>query len=99
MFDQFWQQYPRKVAKRAASKVWDRLSIYEQQLALDAIPNHVIFWETKMTALDFIPHASTWLNQGRYEDELVIEPIKNKVMSGLTRGLIGGNHHVKLLGS
>ena len=32
----------------------------------------------KETELEFIPHPATWLNQERWEDELVIEPKKQK---------------------
>lgn len=78
MFEEFWKQYPRKIAKRAAQKSWQRLNPLEQKLALDAIPNHVKYWKVKMTEQDFIPHPSTWLNQGRFEDELVIEEPKQK---------------------
>jgi hypothetical protein len=78
MFEEFWKQYPRKIAKRAALKSWQRLNPLEQKLVLDAIPNHVKYWKAKMTEQDFIPHPSTWLNQGRFEDELVIEEPKPK---------------------
>jgi hypothetical protein len=78
MFESFWKLYPRKVAKRAAQKIWQRLNSLEQKQALDAIPNHVKYWKLKMTEQDFIPHPSTWLNQGRFEDELVIEEPKPK---------------------
>jgi hypothetical protein len=78
MFDDFWKLYPRKVAKRDAQKMWQRLKPAEQKMALDAISNHVKYWKLKMTEIDFIPHPSTWLNQGRFEDELVIEEPKPK---------------------
>ena len=78
MFESFWKLYPRKVAKRAAQKSWQRLNPLEQKQALDAIANHVKYWKLKMTEQDFIPHPSTWLNQGRFEDELVIEEPKPK---------------------
>jgi len=72
-FEAFWKEYPRKTAKRAALKVWQKLDFIDQTAALEAITQHKQFWEIKGTELDYIPHASTWLNQGRWEDELVIE--------------------------
>lgn len=78
-FEHFWQQYPRKVAKKAAEKSWKKLTDIEQTKALNAIPQHVNYWKTKETEHEFIPHPATWLNQGRYEDELVITPKKEKV--------------------
>ena len=78
MFADFWQQYPRKVAKKAAEKAWKKLTFTEQTKALEAITQHVKYWETKDTERDFIPHPATWLNQGRFDDELIIEEPKQK---------------------
>lgn len=69
-FDNFWKLYPRKVSKRMAQKVWERMPKDEQEAATDALPNHIRYWQLKETDPEFIPHATTWLNQGRWEDEL-----------------------------
>ena len=74
MFETFWQHYPRKIAKRAAQKAFDRLSKQEQSDAIEAIEQHVTYWKLKGTEMDFIPHASTWINQGRFEDILDMTP-------------------------
>jgi hypothetical protein len=34
------------------------------------VDNHVEYWKLKETDTEFIPHPATWLNQGRYFDEL-----------------------------
>lgn len=77
-FEQFWSMYPRKVAKGAAMKAWVRLTPMEQQQALEALPNHVKYWELKQTEKEYICHASTWLNQWRWMDELDMTPKKEK---------------------
>ena len=69
-FADFWQIYPRKVSKREAEKAWNRASLADRDVALEALPNHIKYWQLKDTANEFIPHASTWLNQARFEDEL-----------------------------
>jgi hypothetical protein len=69
-FNEFYALYPRKQGRRAAEKSWQRLSSQEQQDALEALPNHLEYWKLKQTEKDFIPHPATWLNQGRWEDEL-----------------------------
>lgn len=74
MFDTFWKLYPRKVAKRAAQGAFNRLTKDEQSQAVEAIEQHVAYWKLKGTETDYIPHASTWLNQGRWEDELDMTP-------------------------
>ena len=70
MFQAFWTLYPRKVAKRTAQSSWNRLSELEQKEALDALQNHLKYWKLKETSKEFIPHPATWLNQGRWEDEI-----------------------------
>jgi len=77
MFNDFYKQYPRKVAKKAAEKAWNRLTFTEQTIALTAISKHNEYWQQTETEMQFIPHPATWLNQGRYEDELVM-PIKKE---------------------
>ena len=78
MFDEFWSLYPRKIAKAVARKAWSRLSAEQQLMAAKAINTHCEYWRAKETELEFIPHPATWLNQERWEDELVIEPKKQK---------------------
>ena len=70
MFNEFWSMYPRKVSKRAAEKAWLKLTAQEQFDALDALPNHIKYWKLKNTETEYMPHAATWINQGRWEDEL-----------------------------
>lgn len=79
MFDEFWIAYPRKVAKAVARKAFMRLTEQQQLDACKAIDEHCLYWKTKETELEFIPHPATWLNQERWEDELVIEPKKEKI--------------------
>ena len=78
-FEIFWDLYPRKVSKRVAERKFNALRADEKKLALEALPNHIKYWKTKNTEMDFIPHASTWIGQYRFEDEIVIEePKQNK---------------------
>jgi len=76
MFDEFWSIYPRKIAKAVARKAWSKLTAEQQLMAAKVIDSHCQYWKTKETELEFIPHPATWLNQERWEDELVIEPKK-----------------------
>ena len=77
-FENFWSQYPRKIGKLTAKRSWEKLSLDNQQKALEAIVEHRKYWVAKGTDWEFIPHASTWINQERFEDELVIEQKENK---------------------
>jgi hypothetical protein len=77
-FEIFWSKYPRKVAKRAAKAVFDRMSTEDKELAIKAIDTHLQHWKIEGTELAFIPHPTTWLRQGRFEDEIVIQVVKGK---------------------
>ena len=71
-FKQFWYLYPRKDAKRAAFK------IFWNQNEPDCIG--ALIWQVKTWNEGYIPMASTYLNQKRYEDEREICPAED-VMS------------------
>lgn len=72
-FNEFWSLYPRRVSKRTAQKAWDKET---KQTAPEVILAGLRRQLPYLTSKDpqFIPHASTWLNQGRFEDE--IQPIQ-----------------------
>ena len=76
-FDEFWKLYPRRVAKLVAHRIWNRLSKKDKTIISIMLPLHILRWEEK--ELQYIPHASTWLNQKRFEDEL--EPLPKKEIS------------------
>jgi len=79
MFDEFWSLYPRKISKATARKAWAKLSAEQQLMAAKAIESHCQYWKAKETELEFIPYPATWLRAERWEDELVIEPKKEKI--------------------
>ena len=77
-FEVFWLAYPRKQGKQMARKAWSKLNPAQREKAQAEILNHIKYWELHETAQCFIPHCSTWLNQGRYEDILDFTPTKKK---------------------
>jgi hypothetical protein len=68
----FWEQYPRKVAKGAALKAWHKIKPDKSLLdrILDAIVRAKRSEQWKRDGGQYIPHPATWLNQGRWDDEL-----------------------------
>lgn len=69
-FDVFWDAYPRKVGRRAAAKIWHREKLEKfLQDILTAISKQKRSEQWRKDGGRFIPHPSTWLNQGRWEDE------------------------------
>ncbi len=69
-FGDFWSSYPRKVARRYAEQCWNRLKIPQKLAAVRELPKHVRVWEAEGRDSSLIPHASTWISQWRFEDEL-----------------------------
>ncbi len=69
-FDQFWEQYPRKVARKDALKAWSRMADVHQRLALFAVFDHAKLWRIEGREPHRIPHAATWLNGERFLDEV-----------------------------
>jgi hypothetical protein len=71
-FAEFWDYCPRKVGKKAAEKAWGKAlkDGADPGVIVSAMKSHAKWWETDGTDTQFIPHPATWLNQGRWLDEL-----------------------------
>lgn len=86
-FDSFWQIYPRKDAKSKAKEAWAKLERLEMDTGLilrilEAVAAHKRTEQWQRENGRFIPMASTWLNQRRWEDELPKEPQKSEKKGG-----------------
>ena len=68
-FDQFWSVYPRKEGKEKARAAFLKVSVPLKTL-LDAVERQKKSDQWTKEGGRFIPHASTWLNGKRWEDEL-----------------------------
>lgn len=70
-FDLFWAAYPRKVGKKATQKAWKNANV--NSALFNKIMTAVGFARTtkewKRENGRYIPNPSTWLNQGRWDDE------------------------------
>lgn len=70
-FEQFWIDYPRKVGKKAARRAWGKA---RDKPPLDAILAALrVQRESEQWQKDggqYIPHPATWLNEGRWADQL-----------------------------
>ena len=73
-FDLFWNEYPRKVGKQDCKKIW--LNPKKKKLRppigdiVDALTVHKISDDWTKDDGKYIPHPSTWLNRGGWDDEL-----------------------------
>lgn len=86
-FSQFWDFYPRKAGKESARKAWDKLQPNEELMTLIAnnIQERIDKGEWRKDNKSYILHASTFLNQKRWEDE-VLEKQHEKSKSTDTAG-------------
>lgn len=71
-FASFWSLYPKKVGKQAALKSWKRIKpdaeLFERILSALEQAKRSEQWQRERGR--FIPNPTTWLNQGRWDDEL-----------------------------
>jgi len=80
-FETWWSVYPRKVGKRKAFAAW-KIAVGELSgrfLHVEKSNQHAADYLTELTATfadspkgnagSYTPHPTTWLNQGRYDDD------------------------------
>lgn len=71
-FERFWKLYPRKVGKDKAEKAWAKLKV--DTALFNRMGTALAAWSKSpdwtKDGGQFIPHAATWLNGKRWEDEL-----------------------------
>jgi uncharacterized protein YdaU (DUF1376 family) len=67
-FELFWKQYPRKIAKPNALKAWLKIKPDDDlsQKMIGAVKQQKL----SDREIQFVPHAATWLNGNRWEDEI-----------------------------
>ena len=72
LFNQFWDSYPKHIAKQSAVKAFEKLKPDEKLLEamLKAIESQKESKQWEKDGGAFIPYPATWLNQRRWEDEL-----------------------------
>ena len=73
-FDGFWEKYPRKVAKKEAMKAWAKMDAGQRRAAIETIDSHSWVWANEGRGSRTVPHAATWLNGERWEDEVGFAP-------------------------
>lgn len=68
-FESFWAAYPRKVGKQAAQKAFAKVSVPIETL-IAAVNRQKKSDQWSKDGGRYIPNPATWLNQGRWEDDL-----------------------------
>jgi hypothetical protein len=87
-FDEFWGLYPKKVGKGDALKSWKKIKptadLFNKMIAAVKAAQESEQWQREKGR--YIPNPSTWLNQGRWDDELPNGGIANESNSGNNAG-------------
>lgn len=68
-FSRFWAVYPKKVGKLAAQKSFAKVKAPVETL-IAAVERQKLSSQWQKDGGQYIPNPATWLNQGRWEDDL-----------------------------
>ncbi len=71
-FEQFWNEYPKKVGKKKTKEKFLRLSLDEKKFKkiMEALRTQKESPQWKRDKGQYIPHPTTWLHGERWEDEV-----------------------------
>lgn len=74
LFDLFWQMYPRKVGKKLCQKIWvNKIKREDIDAIYTGLRKLRESAQWKKEGGKYIPHPSTFLNQERWNDEVIEE--------------------------
>jgi len=68
-FDALWKAYPKKVAKGAARRAFDRLMRRPDAPTIDVLIKAVERYASNIRDMQYCAHLATWLNSERWLDE------------------------------
>lgn len=77
LFTQFWNGYPKKVGRKYAQQIFFRINPDDElfRCMMNALSQFNAF-QWRDTDKQYIPNASTWLNQERWNDEIACTQAK-----------------------
>lgn len=79
-FDMLWKAYPKKVAKGAAQRAFDRLMRRPDAPSIDVLIKAVERYASNIRDMQYCAHLATWLNAERWLDEQqVVEVVVERV--------------------
>lgn len=71
-FDSFWKAYPKKIAKQEALKAYKKAKKKPTvERLLESLRRQIDSPKWQEEDGKYIPHPATWLNQGRWDDEVL----------------------------
>jgi hypothetical protein len=76
VFDEFWNLYPKKVAKADALKAWNKA--IKRKSPDELLKLTKAYSEGKLPDMTYIPYPASWLNKELYES---VEEPKEKTLA------------------
>jgi hypothetical protein len=75
-FAEFWQAYPKRVAKPDAFRAWAKLKLHngDFEKVMEALERYKLSEQWQRDNGQYVPHPATWLNKRRFDDELELPP-------------------------
>lgn len=75
-FEEFWKEYPKKVGKADARKAWGKIKPSKTLIAqmMETLGRAKTSDQWTRDNGRYVPNPATWLNQGRWEDDVATYP-------------------------
>lgn len=85
-FERFWKVYPKKAAKPAALKAWQKQikAGHDPEIIIDAAARYA---QSDNVSRGFVKHAQGWLNDQRWNDDDLPQPSKPMTLEERARRL------------
>lgn len=81
-FEAFWAIYPRRIAKKPAKQAYIKALVETTpDVILEGVKRYISHIQAENIELKYICHPASWLNQGRYDDDLEINIPKTEHLS------------------
>ena len=80
-FEQFWDEYPRRIARAAALQAWTKLRQRPETPPIEAIITAVRCYKSSVSDPKYICHPATWLRQERWNDEVTASEPRAKTQA------------------
>jgi DNA-binding transcriptional regulator YhcF (GntR family) len=81
LFDVFWNHCPKKIGKKKTKDIYTKIINNKKiDVTEDELIKGILLYKESVIEIEskYICHPSTWLNQGRWEDEFPQTTRKNK---------------------
>ena len=96
-FDSVYSIYPIKKSKQVSMKAFNRIPKKTLNDFIQGLEAHIEYWEKYAVDKQFIPHLSTFINQRRWEDELIVPTVEQpKYKDDLDRQISERNQNIAM---